>query len=149
MRSTLARIFAYVFVGFLCVAGPVLLLISAGTGVERALFVRSSLFADGVVVDSRYIRSVRRPNTWTCAPIFRFTAKNGMSFTVTSNTGQNPCPWRPGDSVRVLYQEDHPGNAHIDSFFQLWLLPVVFAALGGICTFFPLLIFLRRRRSGN
>jgi Protein of unknown function (DUF3592) len=149
MTSALARIIAYVFVGILCAVGPVMLLISAGTGLKRALFVRSSLSAEGVVVALRYVRSSSKPMSQTCSPIFRFTAKNGTSFTVTSNIAQSPSPWRPGDSVRVLYQEDYPENAHIDSFVQLWEPQVILGIVGGICSVFPLLIFLRRRRSSN
>lgn len=149
MVSTPARIFAYIFIRFLCVVGPAFLFISAATGVGRARFVYSALSTEGVVVDFHYIRAVDRLNTWACAPIFRFTAKNGMSFTVTSDTGQNPCPWQLGDSVRVLYKENHPEHAQIDSFFQLWLLPIVFGFLGGISTFFPIRVFLLRRRSSS
>ena len=149
MASLLARIFGYVFIRFLCVAGPVFLLISAVAGLGRARFVHTALATRGVVVDFRYISSVSRLNTWACAPVFRFTAKNGMSFTVTSHSGQNPCPWRLGDSVRVLYKEDHPERARIDSFFQLWLFPVVFGFLGAVGTYFPLRIFLLRRRSSS
>lgn len=147
MPSPAARMFAYVFIRSLCVVGPVFLLISAATGLARARFVHSSLSTQGVVVDFHYISAVNRPNTWICAPIFRFTAKDGRSFTVTSHTGQNPCPWRIGDSVRVLYKENHPEYAHIDSFFQLWLLPVVFGGLGAISTCLAVAFIHRRRRS--
>jgi hypothetical protein len=148
MTSRPAGIFAYVFIRFLCVAGPVFLLISAATGLETAHFVYSSLSTEGVVVDFHYIRSARRVNTWSCAPVFRFTANDGRNFTVTSNTGQNPCPWRIGDSIRILYKESHPEHARVDSFFQLWTLPIVFGFLGALSTFFPIRIFLLRRRAG-
>jgi hypothetical protein len=146
--SLLARLIAYLFVGVLCGAGPVLLLIAAGTGLERALFVRSSLSAEGIVVALRYVRSSSKSSTSrTCAPVFHFTARNGMSFTVTSNIAQSPSPWKFGDHVPVLYQEDDPENAHIDSFAQLWEPQVVLGAVGGACSIFTLLIVLRRRRS--
>jgi hypothetical protein len=87
MPSVPARIFAYLFVRLLCVAGPFFLLIAAITGLERARFVHSSLRAKGVVVDLHSISVANRPNSWACAPIFRFTAKDGRSYTVTSHTG--------------------------------------------------------------
>lgn len=146
MPSIIARMIAYLLVGVLCVTGPVLLLIAAGTGIERAVFVRSSLSADGVVVALRYVRRRSRPTSQSCSPVFRFTARNGMSFTVTSNIAQTPSPWKYGDHVRVLYQEDHPENAHIDSFVQMWEPQVIFGIVGGVCSVFPLLIFLRRSR---
>lgn len=141
--------FAYVFIRFLCVAGPVFLLISGATGLGRARFVRSSFSTEGVVVDFHYISDMNRPNAWTCAPIFRFTAMDGRTFTITSHTGQYPCPWRIGDSVRVLYKENHPEYARIDSFFQLWLLPVVFGGLGATSTCLALVFLRSSRRSRN
>jgi Protein of unknown function (DUF3592) len=145
MPSVPARIFAYLFVRLLCVAGPFFLLIAAITGLERARFVHSSLRAKGVVVDLHSISVANRPNSWACAPIFRFTAKDGRSYTVTSHTGQNPCPWRIGDPVRVLYDENHPQSAHVDSFFELWLFPIVFGGLGAACTLFGFALFRRRQ----
>ena len=146
MPSLPARIIAYLFVGILCATGPVLLLIAVGTGIERVLFVRSSLSAEGVVVALRYVRSSKSTSR-TCSPIFRFTAKNGVTFTVTSNIAQSPSPWKYGDHVRVLYQEGDPENAHIDSFVQLWEPQVILGIVGGAGSVFPLLIVLRHGRS--
>jgi Protein of unknown function (DUF3592) len=144
MNSLPGRILAYLLLVILCGAGPVMLLIAAGTGVERALFIHSSLSADGVIVSLRFYQ----PSTSkACWPIFRFTAKNGRSFTVTSNIAQSPSPWQPGDPVRVLYQQDHPENAHIDSFAQLWEPQAVAGIVGGVFSCIPAFIFLRRRRS--
>jgi hypothetical protein len=139
------RIIAYGFLGLVCAAGPILLLIAAGTGIERALFLHSSLSADGVIVGLRPVW-LYRPSDQSRQPVFRFTAKNGMSFTVTSNIAQSPSPWQPGDAVRVFYQQDHPENAHIDSFFQLWESQVIVGIVGGVFSAIPLLIFLLRRR---
>lgn len=144
----LARIIAYLFVGVLSAAGPVMLLIAVGTGVERALFVSTSHSADGVIAGLRYIRRPSKPTSQTSSPVFRFTAENGISYTLTSGIAQSPSPWRIGEHVRVLYQRDHPENAHIDSFVQLWEPQVILGIVGGICSVFPLLIFLRRRSSG-
>jgi hypothetical protein len=146
MPSLPARIIAYLFVGVLCAASPVMLLIAAGTGIERALFLHSSLSADGVIVGLRVPRPSRSSDK-SRSPVFRFTANNGMSFTVISNIAQIPSPWKQGDAVRVLYQQDHPENAHIDSFVQLWMPQVVVGIVGGAFSAIPLLIFLRRRRS--
>jgi hypothetical protein len=146
MPSLSARIIAYLFVGVLCAAGPVMLLVATGTGMERALFIRSSLSADGVIVALRPVRRYSSSSK-SCWPVFRFTAKNGRSFTVTSNIAESPPPWQPGDTVPVLYQQDHPENAHIDSFFQLWRPQVIVGIVGAVFSAIPLLIFLRRRRS--
>jgi hypothetical protein len=147
MPSQPGRIIGYLLVGIFCAAGPFILLIAAVTGIQRFLFVRSSLSADGIVVALRHVRSSSKPMSNSCAPIFRFTAQSGTSFTVTSDIAQNPPRWRFGDRVPVLYQPDHPENAHIDSFVQLWEPQVILGVVGGGFSAFPLLIFFARLRS--
>ena len=146
MPSLPARIVAYLFVGIFCAAGPVTLLVAAGTGIERALFIRSSSSAEGVVVA---LRGVPGSSKTSLAPVFRFTAQNGMSFTVSSNIYQRPSTWQLGGRVRVLYQEEHPENAHIDSFWQLWMPQFVLGIVGGGFSVIPLLVLLGRRRSAQ
>ncbi len=121
-----------------------MLLVAAGTGIERALFIRSSSAAEGIVVA---LGSVPGSTKKSLAPIFRFTAQNGMSFTVSSNIYERPSTWQLGANVRVLYQQDHPDNAHIDSFWQLWMPQFVLGIVGGGFSVIPLLILLGRRRS--
>src|ERR1700692_3761327 len=142
MPSLPSRIIAYLFLGIFCAAGPVMLLIAIGTGIERALFVRSCISAAGVIVAPRpaHYKSSARSGF----PIFRFTATDGRSFTVTSNIAQSPFPWRFGDPVPVLYQQDHPENAHLDSFVQLWEPQVILGIVGGGFSVIPLLILFRR-----
>lgn len=148
MASLPARIVAYLFLGILCAAGPVMLLIVIVTGTERALFLRSSISAQGVIVALRVVHPYRHSDR-SRSPVFRFTAKDGRSITVASNIAQNPSPWRFGDTVPVLYQPDHPENAHIDSFVQLWEPQVIIGIVGGSFSVIPLFILLRRRRSRN
>jgi hypothetical protein len=146
MPSLPARVLAYLILGAMCTTGALILLIAAGTGIERALFIRSSLSADGAIVAFRLVRHARLMDK-SRNPVFRFTAKDGRSFTVTSNVAQSPSPWRIGDRVRVLYQQEHPEKAHIDSFVQLWAPQVTLGIVGGTFSTIPLLIFFRRRRS--
>lgn len=146
MPSLASRIIAYLFLGVLFAAGPFVLLIAIGTGIERALFVRSSIPAEGVIVGLSPAHPYR-PTDRSRFPVFRFATKDGGSFTVTSNIAQSPSPWRFGDPVPVLYRQDHPENAHIDSFVQLWEPQVVLGIVGGGFSVIPLLILFRGRRS--
>ena len=140
-----ARIIAYLFVGVVCAAGPIVLLIAAGTGIERARFVHSSLQAEGVIVGLSPVRPYRSNTSWR--PVFQFTTEDGRSFTVMSNIGQRRSTWKQGEHVAVLYQADHPENAHLDSFAQLWMPEVILGVVGAAFSTIPLLILLRRRRS--
>jgi hypothetical protein len=146
MASLPARIVAYLFLGIICAAGPVILSIVVVTGIERALFISSSASAQGVIVALRVVHPYRHSDR-SRSPVFRFTTKDGSSFTVASNISQSPAPWQFGDQVPVLYQPGHPENAHIDSFVQLWEPQVILGIVGGAFSVIPLLIFVRRRRS--
>jgi hypothetical protein len=136
---------AYLFIGIFCAAGPVVLLIAAVTGVERALFIHSAFPADGVIVGLLQAPPLTTRNR-ARSPIFRFTTNDGRTFTVTSHIAQRPVPWRFGDRVPVLYEPRHPENAAIDAFAQLWEPQVVLGIVGGGFSTLPLLIFLRRSR---
>jgi Protein of unknown function (DUF3592) len=140
-----SRIIGYLFVAIVCGAGPFMLLIVAGTGIERALFIHSSLSSDGVIVGLSPTRP-NRPSDRSRRPVFRFTTKEGRTITVVSNIAQRPSPWTFGDHVRVLYQPSHPENARIDSFAQLWEPQIVLGVVGGAFSMIPLLILLRRRQ---
>ena len=137
----IARIIAYLFVGIVCAAGPVLLLIATITGIEKAIFVHSSVKTDGVVFGMRPVYERRSNKTWY--PVFQFTAKDGRSFTVTSDVGERPFPWRPPQQVTILYDPDNPENARIDSFAQLWMPQAVLGTVGGGFATIPLLVLIR------
>jgi len=63
-------------------------------------------------------------------PQFTFSTPDGRLFTINSNNGTNPPEFKPGQQVTVLYDRANPSNARIDSFVQLWLLPLIFGSLG-------------------
>lgn len=144
MPSLPARFVAYLLFGPFCVAGPLMLLIAAGTGIERAYFIHSSSHADGVVVA---LRQVPGSTKKSLAPIFRFATQNGQSITASSDIYERPSAWQLGGRVRVLYQEAQPENARIDSFWQLWMPQFVLGIVGGAFSVIPVLILLRRRHS--
>ena len=137
-----ARIIGYLFVVGVCLAGPLLLLVAAITGIQRVLFLHSSRAADGVVLAFHEIR----PSTNTSyAPVFRFTTDDGAIHSVTSDIAQRPSPWRSGEHVRVLYDPHRAEDAHIDSLAQLWEPQIVVGVVGAGFSTVPLLIFFRRR----
>jgi hypothetical protein len=136
-----ARLLVYLLFGPFCAAGPVMLLIAAGTGIERGLFIHSSAPTEGIVVAVRQVPGSTKKST---APVFRFTTQSGMSVTANSNIYEEPSKWRVGAHVPVLYEEDHPENARIDSFWQLWMPQFVLGIVGGAFSIIPVFIYLRR-----
>jgi hypothetical protein len=141
------KIIVYLFVGLVCVVGPGLLLVAAVTGVDRALFFHSAATAEGAIIAMRETPQSAGRTRKSFSPIFQFKAANGKNYTVNSNIAERPTSWRLGGSVLVLYQPDHPENAHIDSFAQLWMLQVVVGVVGAAFSTIPVLILIRRFRS--
>ena len=70
-------------------------------------------------------------------PTYSFIDQEGTERSVTSDVGQGEKP-DVGDSAWFYYSRENPEKARKDSFFSLWLLPLVFAIAG----FVPLLLGL-------
>ena len=84
----------------------------------------------------------------TYAPVFNFKAADGASYTVSSDAGSSPPGFAVGETVRVLYSQSNPSVAKIDTFAQLWLMPMIFGCLGaGAIAAGLLLLRLERRRA--
>ena len=64
----------------------------------------------------------------------RFTDAGGGEHEVRSRTQQSPAPFEVGEKAEVLYPPGRPGEAVINGFGELWLLPLVF----GLGAFGPL-----------
>lgn len=84
--------------------------------------------AEGVVIDFKQrINSDDDPEYF---PIFRYRDEAGKEHVICSDTGTNPPGFKKGDSIRVLYDAANPSDCRIDTFWQLWLLPLIFCVLG-------------------
>lgn len=143
MPSLGARLVAYIFVGILCAAGPFLLLIAGVTAVQRVVFLHAAEPVQGQVVALREAPR-RRNDRPSYFPIFRFTATDGQSYTVTSNIAEQQIAWL-GTPVRILYLPSHPQTARIDTFAQLWEGQIIPGVVGAAFSFIPLLVLFRRR----
>lgn len=120
-------------------------------GMDTRSFIAGAAKADGTVID--LVASGSGDSSPTYRPTVRFTAADGKEITFTSSTGSSPPSHREGDTVRVLYEPGLPQHAEIDSFFDLWLAPliagifgVVFPLVGLAVLAFPLRGAILRRR---
>jgi hypothetical protein len=94
---------------------------------------RYGLRAEGTV--TQLIRGVTRNSDGfgqnvNYTPEFRFQDEAGLTHTVRSRSGSNPSPFKVGQQVKVLYEPSKPSTAEIDSFGQMFLVPVIFMILG-------------------
>jgi hypothetical protein len=148
MPSTASKVVAIVFVAMIALAGPVILTIDAVVFVRTSLFVHSAARTEGTVVGLTefHDRTGRRRNTGrpSYAPVFRFTANDGETYTVVSNTYSSTARFAIGQQVMVLYEKGHPEHAKIDAFLQLWLPEMVLTIVGGAFCVLPALLIFRR-----
>jgi hypothetical protein len=56
--------------------------------------------------------------------------RDGRRIRFTGKIASSPPTFHEGDTVTVLYDATDPSHATIQSFEQLWLLPVMFSGMG-------------------
>ncbi len=73
-----------------------------------------------------------KPDDSVYYPRFRFTANGGRSYVVTGSHGSSDPAYGVGDSIPILYPAENPAKAEENSFFSLYLTPIVLAAFGSV-----------------
>jgi hypothetical protein len=115
------RAFQVTGIGLLVLA----IFLSSGT----ALFLQHAVTADATVV-ALIEKTDADDGTIAYYPQFTFSTPAGSSFTIVARNGSKPAEFKRGQKVRVLYERTNPYNAKIDTFLQLWLLPLIFGSIG-------------------
>ncbi len=113
--------------------GAGLLVLTGGLWMETRAFVAGAARAKGEVTELEERRS-GGDSSPTYRPTVRFLAADGTEVTFQSSTSSNPPSHRVGDEVGVLYEPGNPRHAEIDSFFDLWLGPLIAGILGAVFT---------------
>lgn len=131
----------------------ILLAVGGFLGYRTSRFRQSAATASGTVIE--LVERVSHSDEGTSvvyAPRVQFRTSAGEERIFLSDTGSNPPAFAPGDPVEVLYNPDHPADARLNTFWQLWLGPVICVGIGIVFLvfatgFFILLAFLNRQRS--
>jgi hypothetical protein len=111
--------------------GIITLIICAIAYQRTQAFINSSVVAQGTVLELQ--RSLTTDSS-SYYPVIEFATVQGERIEFKSNFGSNPPSYQPGDTVSILYPEDNPDNAQINSFVSLWLFILIFAVVGGSFT---------------
>jgi hypothetical protein len=100
-------------------------------------FIGGAIAAAGVVIalEERWSSS---DGDYTYYPRVAFETEDRRRFEFTGDTGSRPAAFDIGEPVRVLFDPARPEAARIDSFFQLWLLPLILGGLGTVFSAFGL-----------
>ena len=128
-------------VGIILIIGALVPLCLAGVLYGRTkAFLKKAVTTEAEIIEMVYQSS---KSGGSYAPKYRFTAKDGTEHTVHSSISSRPPAFQTGDKVRVFYNPSAPKKTKIDTFWQLWLVPFVFGAMGcGMITFGFLLVLL-------
>jgi hypothetical protein len=62
-------------------------------------------------------------------PRIEFQTQTGETFQFESNTGGSSTSYRVGDQVPILYNPQMPQDATINSWYEIWLPPIVVTIL--------------------
>jgi hypothetical protein len=122
--------------GVFLAAGLALLTGSGYSLVHTRAAIARAVPADGTVVD--LIASADADGDTMYYPRVRFRTRTGDMQEFTGGVGSKPAAFDVDEGVKVLYDPERPGDARIDTFFQLWFLPlllggmgIIFAGIGG------------------
>ncbi len=105
------------------------LAIALGFGVYSAIFLSRAASAKGTIVGLHPVTN-QDDGALNYAPVFKFTAEDGRSYTVMANVATNPPGVTVGQDIRVLYVRTDPAGAKLEQFWQLWSDMIVSAGLG-------------------
>ena len=108
-------------------------------------FIGGAIAAEGVVIalEERWSSA---DGDYTYFPQVAFETEDRRRFEFTGDTGSQPAAFDVGETVRVLFDPARPETARIDSFFQLWLLPLILGGLGTVFSGFGLAATLSMAR---
>ena len=109
-------------------------------------FVANGEHADGVIIEMN-----KGPGKIAkYHPFVRFQTKDGRTIEFSPGNGSNPPMYDVNDHVPVVYNEDYPDVAVINSFIEIWLAPIIYAGLGLLLlTFFSFQCLKSRSDSGR
>jgi hypothetical protein len=95
---------------------------------KTARFRKRAIATEGVVCELQVGETSEGEDVYH--PIFRYRTREGREYTIRSNTGTNPPGFKIGQSVGIFYDPDKPSDARIDTFAQLWLVPLLLFVAG-------------------
>jgi Protein of unknown function (DUF3592) len=119
------------------------------TAVGTKEFKTHAILAPGTVIDN--VQGMSSGEIFYY-PKIHFLSKEGKEITIISAMGASSAEFQVGEAVTLLYDPQRPMQAKIDSFWQLWSLPL-FPCGGGVISasigFGMLGLGVRRKRTTN
>lgn len=104
-------------------------------------FIATALFTEGTVIG---LSESSDDDGITYYPIVRFTSRNDRESEFVSNIGSSPPSFEVGDTVEVAYLADDVSSARINTFGQLWTIPLILGFIGVIFSSISLGLWLSK-----
>ncbi|HEX4005418.1 MAG TPA: DUF3592 domain-containing protein [Acidobacteriaceae bacterium] len=146
MLSTAQRTIGFLIAAPIVAVGPFLLALALVSVVRTETFIHHSIAVGGKVVALRRVHGGGSRGGWLFAPVFEFTAQNGLTYMQVSRAPTAPPEFKVGDRVKVLYETGQPETARIDSFGEFFRFPTVAGFIGGVLSALTIALIRGRRR---
>lgn len=131
--------------------GVVLLISGAYFTFQRMAFLDRCLETKAVVIDLHWEEEWVETEeggyfTWVGWPVFQFVdVRTGVQVTARGSVGSPDPPFSVGQEVDILYDpENLSGLVTVKSFWDIWLLPIVFFFIAAIFTSVGLVVIVRK-----
>jgi len=122
----------------------IFLMVGVGLVVEAIIFVSQAESALGKVVHVQ--RSYDNDGGASYTPLILYETGEGLYFEAETHISSGNYDYDIGNRVEILYSYSDPETVRINSFFSLYGIGLIFAAMGGI--FVLVLIAVRRKMFG-
>ncbi len=77
--------------------------------------------------------------TGTYFPVIHFTTATGQEIEQRSTVGMKAANYKEGQKVPVVYDKDNPLLFQINSWWEMYILPIVFGVVGVVLGVFTLM----------
>src|ERR1044072_1125694 len=121
MKEALGALICIVVGGAFCLA-------AVFTWLRTRRFIEESVPAVGEVIELRE----HHDEGVTYSPVIRLNGPDGRAVVFNESISSNPPAHNVGDRVKILYHLDDPTHAKVASTTNLYLLTMIFAAIGVI-----------------
>ena len=128
----------------LLVVGLIFTAIGAVVGYRDITLARTGVHVEGVVVELIPVGGAKGGVTYY--PLLEYALPDGTSVKTQGPYGANPPGFVVGDRVALVYEAQQPSHIVINSFFGLYLIPLIFGGGGVLLLLSPVLVFLYRKR---
>lgn len=121
---------------FIFIFGGIGIALLAGAGYAyyySRSFIDNARTAAGTITGLHYHESSRNKGG-SYYPTVQFTAQDGKSYTVTSNSGSNPASYDVGEQVKVYYNPEDPTDILLPDFFSMWGVTLILGFIGTVFT---------------